>query len=154
LWRPLDLEVVALLDQVFEDERPGEGDDPDHQQRAPEQRVDDRVELVLSQMVLEDRDRPDAEDRGGNAAGREPEGETQVDRLHAEVPPGTDGLGDRRVEDVGADRGGRLDAEDEDQHRGHQRSAAHPGHADEHADAKSEDDDCRVHRSFCRVTLL
>ena len=37
-----------------------------------------------------------------------------------------------------------CDVEDQDQQRRHQRAAAHPGHADEHADAETEEDDCRV----------
>ena len=63
----------------------------------------------------------------------------------AQVLDAADGLGHGGVEDVGADRGDRLDAEDEDQQRRHQRRAAHPGHADEHADAEAEDDDCGIH---------
>ena len=39
----------------------------------------------------------------------------------------------------------------EDQHRGHQRSTTHTGHAHEHADPQSEEDDCRVHLSLSRV---
>jgi hypothetical protein len=46
---------------------------------------------------------------------------------------------------VGADRDDRLHVEDQDQHRGHQRAPADAGHADQDADAKAEDDDCRVH---------
>src|SRR3954464_3880965 len=65
------------------------------------------------------------------------------------MAPAADGLGDRRVEDVGADRGGGLDPEDEDQQRRHQRAAAHAGHTDEYADAQSEKDDCRVHGCTC-----
>ena len=43
------------------------------------------------------------------------------------------------VEDVGADRGLRVEAEEQDQHRRHQLAAAHPGHADEHADREAGD---------------
>ena len=45
-------------------------------------------------------------------------------------------LEDRSVHDVRADRDGRLEAEDEHEHRRHQRAAAHPGHPDEQADEK------------------
>ncbi len=65
--------------------------------------------------------------------------------LLLQVLPAADGLGDRAVEDVGADRGHRRDPEDEDQQRRHQRRAAHAGHADEQADAEAEDDDRWIH---------
>src|SRR5262249_50379912 len=44
LVAPLDLEAVALVDQVAEDQGPGQGDDADHQQRAAEHRVDEFVQ--------------------------------------------------------------------------------------------------------------
>src|SRR6201999_4204997 len=50
-----------------------------------------------------------------------------------------------RVDDVGADRGRRRGAEDQDQQRGHQGSTAHARHSDEHAYAQPKEDDCRVH---------
>ena len=50
------------------------------------------------------------------------------------VPAGAERLDDRAVEDVGADRHRRLEAEDENQHRRHQRAATHAGHPDEEAD--------------------
>jgi len=53
----------------------------------------------------------------------------------AQVAPAADGLRHRRVEDVGADRRGRLDAEEKDQQGRHQGAAAHARHADEHADS-------------------
>src|SRR2546423_8473857 len=40
-------------------------------------------------------------------------------------------LEDRTMQDVGADRGFRVETEEEDQHRSHETSAAHSGHADE-----------------------
>ena len=43
-------------------------------------------------------------------------------------------LEDGAVEDVGADGDLRVEAEEQDQDRRHQAAAAHPGHADEHAD--------------------
>ena len=66
-------------------------------------------------------------------------------RLQLQVLVAADGLGDRGVEDVGADRGHRRDAEDQDQERRHQGRAAHAGHADEQADAEAEDDDRWIH---------
>ena len=46
-------------------------------------------------------------------------------------------LEDRAVEDVGADAHLGVEAEEQDQDRRHQRAAAHPRHADEHADEQS-----------------
>ena len=43
------------------------------------------------------------------------------------------GLGDRRVQQVSADRGGRVDTEPQ-QNRGHQRAATNTGHADNESD--------------------
>jgi len=61
------------------------------------------------------------------------------------VTPAAGRLRHRRVEDVGADRGGGLDAEQEDEKRRHQRTAAHPGHSDQEADTKAEEDDRWIH---------
>ncbi len=59
----------------------------------------------------------------------------QVDRLQLEVLKAADGLGDRRIEDVGPDRGHGRDVEDQDEEGRHQGRAAHAGHADEYANA-------------------
>ena len=64
-----------------------------------------------------------------------------MDGAELQVLVAADGLGHRGVEDVGADRGHRLDPEDQDQQRRHQRCAAHAGHPDEQADAEPEHDD-------------
>ena len=53
------------------------------------------------------------------------------DRAEHSVPCGAERLEDRAVEDVGADRDLRVETEEEDQDRGHQAAATHPGHADE-----------------------
>ena len=47
------------------------------------------------------------------------------------------GLGGRGIEQVGADRGRRVNAEQQDQQRRHQRAAADAGHADQEADAET-----------------
>ena len=46
-------------------------------------------------------------------------------------------LGHRRIEEVGADRGRRMEAEQQHQQRSHQRAAADAGQADEHADQEA-----------------
>src|SRR5258708_40030877 len=50
---------------------------------------------------------------------------------------GPEWLGDRGGEDVGAGRRLRVEAEDEDQHRRHQRAAAHPLHPDQGPDSEA-----------------
>ena len=50
---PLDLEAVALNHQVTQDQGPGQGDHPDHQQGAAEHGVDERVEAVFADVVLQ-----------------------------------------------------------------------------------------------------
>jgi hypothetical protein len=68
-----------------------------------------------------------------------------VHGLQLQVLDATRGLGDRGIEDVGADRGHGRDPEDQDQERRHQGCTAHAGHPDEQADAESEEDQCGVH---------
>src|SRR5690242_4235212 len=60
-----------------------------------------------------------------------------VDRAEPPVPDRSERLEDRAVEDVGADRVGRLEAEDDDQDRRHQRAAADAGEADDQAEAQT-----------------
>ncbi len=60
--------------------------------------------------------------------------------VHVADPPvlgRPEGLEDRPVDDVGADRDRRLEAEDEDEQRRHQRAAAHAGRPDEQADQQA-----------------
>ena len=90
LWRRSTSKSLALFDQVAEDQRPRQGDDPDHQQGAAEHRVDDRVEPLFADRAPEDRDRPDAADRGRDAAGGEPRDQPHVDRAHPQVAPAAD----------------------------------------------------------------
>ena len=52
---------------------------------------------------------------------------------------GAERLEDRAVQDVRADGDLRVEAEEQDQDRRHQRAAAHPGHADEHADEQARE---------------
>ena len=69
-----------------------------------------------------------------------------MDVSELSMPDGAERLEDRAVEDVRADRDRRLEAEDEDQHRRHQRAAAHPRHPDEKADQQAGERQLPVHR--------
>ena len=60
----------------------------------------------------------------------------------------------RRVEQVGADRGRRVEAEQQDEQRSHQRAAADAGHADERADEKAGERIERIVRGKDRRPLL
>ena len=62
------------------------------------------------------------------------EREPRVHRAEHAVAHRAERLEDRAVEDVGADRDLRVEAEEQDQDRRHQAAAAHPGHADEDPD--------------------
>jgi hypothetical protein len=53
------------------------------------------------------------------------------------VPDRADRLEDGAVEDVRADRDARVEPEDEDEQRRHERAAAHPGEPDERADQQA-----------------
>src|SRR4051794_29941714 len=61
------------------------------------------------------------------------------------MPPCAERLEDGAVKDVGADGSLRVEPEDEDQHRRHQRPAAHAGHADQCPDRKAGDHELPVH---------
>jgi hypothetical protein len=76
-----------------------------------------------------------------------------VDRLQAQMLEAADGLGDRRVEDVGADRRDGIDPEYEDQQRSHQGGSPHAGHADQQANTEAEYDDRWIHGE-CRVSAV
>jgi hypothetical protein len=58
----------------------------------------------------------------------------QVDRALAQVHGGAERPHEHGGDKVAGDRRRRRDAEDQDQHRGHQRPAARAGEADEQAD--------------------
>ncbi len=61
-----------------------------------------------------------------------------MDRPENVMAGGAEGLEDRPVHQVGADGLTRIETENEDQQRRHQRAAAHPGHADQRAYAETQ----------------
>ena len=65
---------------------------------------------------------------------REAANDPPVDGLALVVDDGADALGHRCVEQICADGGRRVEAEQQDQQRRHQRAAADPGEADERPD--------------------
>src|SRR5437763_9433246 len=97
--------------------------------------------------VLQPRRRRDAEERRRRAADEHPAAQLRLRRPELVVARAADGLEDRAVQDVGADRGRRVEAEDEDEDRRHERAAAHAGHADAHADGEAREDELPGHSS-------
>src|SRR3981081_814278 len=53
------------------------------------------------------------------------------------MPDRAEGLEDRAMQDVGADRVRRLEAKDDDEDRRHQRAAAHAGQSDDRPDQQT-----------------
>ncbi len=58
----------------------------------------------------------------------------------------TERLHHRRGHDVARHRGERIDAEEEDEHRRHQRAATHPRQADDEADHEAAQHQTDIHR--------
>src|ERR1051326_2762136 len=76
-----------------------------------------------------------------------------VHRLEPSVANGADRLEDRAVEDVGADRVGRLEAEDDDQDRRHQRAATDAGQAHDQAEAETRERELPGHVAVAPSTM-
>jgi hypothetical protein len=84
--------------------------------------------------VLQVRRQRDARERHRPGAEEHPERQPRVDVAEPPVPDGAEALEDRAVEDVGPDRVGRLEAEEDHEDGSEQRAAAHAGQADQAAD--------------------
>jgi hypothetical protein len=84
-------------------------------------------------------------DRGREAAGGEAAHDAPVDLAAARMDDGAAGLGDGCVQQVGADRRGRRDAEQQHQQGRHQGAAADAGDADDGADRETREDLCEIH---------
>src|SRR5206468_7590342 len=80
---------------------------------------------------------PDAEQRQRPRPREHPQRQPPVHRSEPAMADGAERLEDRAVHDVGADCVGRVEAEDDDEDRGHQRPAAHAGQPDERADQEA-----------------
>ena len=131
----VEVHRASLLDHILEEERPQERREADDKERTAEHAQHEFLEPLLAVLALEDLDHPDSQDRRRHGPHRHPERDAHMDRLQLEVLVAADGLGDRRIEDVGPDRGDGRDVEDQDEEGRHQGRAAHAGHADEYANA-------------------
>ena len=97
--------------------------------------------------VLQVRRNADSGEGHRRRAEQHPEGDGEVDGAELPVADGAERLEDRPVHDVRPDRHGRLEAEDEHQHRRHQRAAAHSGHAHQQADQQPGEGILEMHRA-------
>lgn len=100
------------------------GEDQHHRQAL----FDDGVER--RGVGVQGTEEPQGDGGGGYAAQAQQAGDFPVDVLVAGMHPDATGLGDGGIQQVGADSGGRVDAKPQED-RGHQRAAAHAGHADD-----------------------
>ena len=126
--------AVARLHPRFTNDlarKPDAAEDQRHADRVAEDRLRVAIEFASTP-----RDR-DAGDRRRPRAGEQPEREMAVHRAEPAMPHRAERLEDRAVEDVGADGVRRLEAEDDDQDRRHQRAAADAGEADDQAEAEA-----------------
>src|SRR5579864_1250816 len=123
----------AALDQRLCEEADAAGDE----------RGADRIALdrlgARAIVMLDLRRRPHAEQRQRAGAGEHPKGQMRVHRAEAAMPNRAERLEDGAVHDVGADRVCRLEAEDDDEDRRHQRATAHPGETDDRPDQKTRE---------------
>ena len=87
-----------------------------------------------------------ADERQRRRAEQHPEREVPVNGAEHAVPHGAERLEHGAVQDVGADGDLRVEPEDEDQDRRHQRAAAHPGHPDEDPDEQAGERELPGHR--------
>ena len=91
---------------------------------------------------------PEREGCGRQAAGRQAAKHLPVDAAVVLMDRAADHLGQGGEPEVGADRRGRRDAEQQHQDRRHQRAAADAGHADDRADAEAGERVQAVHRAL------
>ena len=76
-------------------------------------------------------DKQQRQRRSGHAAGRKQADDAPFDGAAEAMDQGADRLGHRSVEQIDADCGSRMHTEQQDQHRRHQRTAAHTGLPDQ-----------------------
>jgi hypothetical protein len=87
---------------------------------------------------------PHSEEGRGRAPDQHPAREPGSHGAETAVPGAPERLEDGAVEDVRADRHGRVEVEKEDQERRHEGAAAHPGHPDEEPGDQTGEDQERV----------
>ena len=124
---------LAQAHDLGAEQRRDAGDDQGSAEEHVEQAGSGRGQASRVAHDVERRDGP------GHAADGEEQDDAPLDRLAGPVNRGSDRLRHRSVEEVGADRGCRVEAEQQHQQRSDQRAASDPGQADEHADQEPGD---------------
>ena len=110
---PLQTLAEAFDDSVAEDQRRCGQDERKASTRLTRLREEFAVEIKLPQHN-------ERQDAGRDAAAGKPDHRGPVDTPRPAVRHAATGLGGSGVEEIGADRGRRVDAEQQDQQRRHQ----------------------------------
>ena len=105
-----------------------------HEQRDAEYQRDQAARGVA--VEIEVRQHRQRDQRGRDAAARQPPDHAPVDAARVAVHQAAAGLGGGGIEQVGADGRRRMNAKHQDQDRRHQRAAADAGHAHEQANGE------------------
>ncbi len=121
---------MALHDGLAEDQRCGREEECKAQHQIDQAARGFAVEIKPPQHK-------ERHDTGRNAAAREPDHRRPVDALFPAIRQAADSLGRRCIQQIGADGGRRVDTEQQNQQRRHQRAAADAGHADQQADTET-----------------
>jgi hypothetical protein len=121
-------------------QRLGEEADGAKEERGSQDLGRDGVDAVPVAVLKRSR-KGDAEEGRGGAAEEHPAGEPGVHVPESAVADRSDGLEDRPVRDVGADRDRGAEAEQEHEDRSHERPSSHPDHSDHRAHEQSREDE-------------
>ena len=124
---------LARLHPAFH-ERLGEEADAAADERDADRIAENR--LRARDRVLELVRGHDAGNRQRARTHEQPEREVAVNRAETAMPDCAERFEDRTVDDVRADGSRRLEAEEDDEDRRHQRAATHAGQADDHSEPK------------------
>ena len=136
------LALCELPDPVFQQQRRG-GQQQGDAQHAGHQPVQG---LLIQREIFQ---QGDGEQCGGQAAQAQQAHDFPVHRAVAAVHPAAQRLGQRGIQQIGADRRRGRDAEEQHQQRGHQRPAADAGHPDDQPDQKAGN--CDIANPFDRT---
>ncbi len=127
---------AAAVEQIADDHRAGS-----YQQRRTESDFDVvHRGLGVADQVQE----VGAEERGRHRSDHHPADQLEVDRPGPEVDERAEGPHDDGGHEVARDGAPRLDVEEQDQHRRHQRSSARAGHSNEHSDNRATQNDVGI----------
>ena len=140
--RPRRTHRPALVQERLGDER----DRADEQREAehPALHRVDAVPVAVGQVGRQ----PDSHKRGGRAPHQHPGAQARLHRPQAAMPDCAERLEDGAVQDVRTDGRRRVEVEEEDEDRRHQRAAPHARHPDEQAGDEPRGDESRVVHGF------